>query len=148
MKLDEILSAAGRHKRRKRIGRGTGSGQGKTSGRGHKGAGSRAGSKRRFGFEGGQSPSVFKIPKRGFSNANFRKDFQLVNLDALEAKFNDGDRVDAPALAAARLIQDAAKPVKILGRGEISKKLTVVADRCSVSAAEKIAKVGGSVETA
>lgn len=147
MQLDDVLKAAGRQKPRKRVGRGSGSGMGKTSGRGHKGAGSRAGSKSAFGFEGGQTPMISRIPKRGFSNAKFRKDFQVVNLAQLE-RFNDGDRVDARALQAARLIADAAKPVKVLAKGEISKKLTLVADKWSASAAEKIAAAGGTIEQA
>jgi len=147
MKLDEILSRAGRYKRRKRVGRGIGSGHGKTSGRGHKGLGARAGSGKRLGYEGGQNPALSRIPKRGFSNAKFRKEFQIVNVAALE-KFDEGSKVDAAALAAARLIDDARKPVKILGSGELTKKLTVAASKFSASAAEKIAKAGGRVEQA
>jgi len=145
MKLDQILAAAGKHKSRKRLGHGEGSGHGKTSGRGHKGYGSRSGAKRRYGYEGGQTPALARIPQRGFSNAMFRKEFQLVNVASLE-RFEDGARVDAVALVAARLIKDAAEPVKILGHGEIRKKLTVVADKFSAAAAEKIAQAGGAVE--
>ena len=148
MKLDEVLHAAGRHKARKRVGRGKGSGTGKTSGRGHRGYGQRSGSKRMYGFEGGQNPMLSRIPKRGFSNADFRKEYQIVNVASLDQRFEAGSRVDAEALKAARLIQDAAKPVKVLGRGELSKKLTVVADKFSASAAEKIAKAGGAAEQA
>ena len=147
MKLDEILSRAGRYKRRKRVGRGIGSGHGKTSGRGHKGLGARAGSGKRLGYEGGQNPILSRIPQRGFSNVKFRKEFQIVNVAALE-KFDDGSKVDAAALAAARLIDDARKPVKVLGSGELTKKLTVAASKFSASAAEKIAKAGGRVEQA
>jgi|GEM_PF-17807 len=146
MKLDEVLKAAGKNKRKRRIGRGTGSGRGKTSGRGHKGYGSRAGAKRRLGYEGGQNPQVARLPKRGFSNVMFAKEFQVVNLATLQERFEDGARVDAEALHRARLIEDAAKPVKILGNGEIGKKLTVVASRFSKTAAEKIAAAGGTVE--
>lgn len=146
MKLDEILTAAGKHKRRKRLGRGTGSGHGKTSGRGHKGYGARAGAKCRPGYEGGQSPIVSRIPKRGFNNFNFRREYQVVNLAALQEKFEEGARVDAQALEQAGLIDDPKKPVKILGDGELKKKLTVVADRFSARAAERIAQAGGSVE--
>ena len=145
MNLDEILTRAGKYKARKRIGRGIGSGHGKTSGRGHKGYSSRAGNKKRLGYEGGQNPLFGRIPKRGFSNVNFRKQFQVVNVSSLE-RFEDGVRVDAAALAEARLIEDPAKPVKILGDGELSKKLTVVASKFSTTAAEKITKAGGSVE--
>jgi large subunit ribosomal protein L15 len=147
MKLDEILSAAGRHKRRKRIGRGTGSGHGKTSGRGHKGYGARAGAKCRAGYEGGQTPIVSRIPKRGFNNFNFRKEFQIVNLVDLQDAFDDGARVDVEALKQAKLIDSSAKAVKILGDGELKKKLTVVADRFSASAAARITQAGGSVES-
>ena len=146
MKLDEILKAAGRHKGRRRVGRGNGSGHGKTSGRGHRGYHQRSGSGKLYGFEGGQNPMLARIPKRGFSNANFRTEYQVVNVAALEDRFEAGTRVDAEALKAARLIGDAAEPVKILGRGELTKKLTVVAHRFSASAADKIAKAGGAAE--
>lgn len=148
MKLDEVLSTAGKNKRRRRVGRGVGSGRGKTSGRGHKGYRARSGRTRLLGFEGGQNPMLARIPKRGFSNALFRKDYQIVNVALLEERFEDGSRIDGPALQAARLIQDAAKPVKVLGNGELKKKLTVVAAKFSASAAEKITKAGGSVEQA
>ena len=145
MKLDEILQAAGRHKRRKRLGRGAGSGRGKTSGRGHKGAGQRAGHKSRFGFEGGQTPALSRIPKRGFNNANFRTTYQVVNVADLDA-FADGDRIDLQALVARSLIRCGGDPVKILGGGELKKKLTVVVDAFSAAAEEKILAAGGSVE--
>lgn len=147
MKLDEILSKAGKHKSRKRIGRGTGSGKGKTSGRGHKGYNSRAGARQRLGYEGGGIGTLARIPQRGFNNANFRKEYQIVNVASLDA-FDDGARVDGPALKQARLVEDAAKPVKVLGNGEIGKKLTVVAAKFSASAAKKIADAGGTIEQA
>ena len=145
MKPDEILSKAGRHKSSKRIGRGTGSGRGKTSGRGHKGYGSRSGSKKRLGYEGGQTPTLARIPKRGFNNANFRTVYQIVNIGSLEA-FEANSRVDASELKAARLIEDENKPVKILGNGELTKKLTVIATMFSAKAGEKIAQAGGAIE--
>ena len=145
MRLDDILSSQGKHKARKRIGRGIGSGHGKTCGRGHKGYGARAGSKRRLGYEGGQNPVLARIPKRGFSNVVFRKEFQVINVAALEG-FDNGARVDAAALAEVRLISDADKPVKILGNGELTKKLAVVASKFSATAAEKITKAGGTAE--
>lgn len=145
MKLDEILSAAGKHKPRRRTGRGIGSGRGKTCGRGHKGYGARSGSRKRLGFEGGQTPVLSRVPKRGFSNAPFRKDFQVVNVCSLE-RFDAGARVDAATLAKSRLISDAKKDVKILGRGVLTKKLTVVAAKFSGSAAQKITEAGGTVE--
>jgi large subunit ribosomal protein L15 len=145
MKLNDILSAAGKHKARKRVGRGTGSGRGKTSGRGTKGMGARAGSGIRLAYEGGQNPALMRIPQRGFSNARFRKEFQTVNVSDLE-RFEAGAQVDAQVLAQANLISDAAKPVKILGDGSLSRKLTVVADAFSASAKQKIEQAGGSAQ--
>ena len=145
MKLDEILKAGGRNKRSKRVGRGTGSGMGKTSGRGHKGMGARAGSGKRLGYEGGQNPILARIPKRGFSNVQFRKPRQIVNVACLEA-FEDGAHVDAEAMSKARLIDDASIPVKVLGNGELTKKLTVVASAFSAKATEKIQQAGGSCQ--
>ena len=145
MKLDEILAAAGRHKRRTRRGRGIGSGKGKTSGRGHKGYGARAGSTTQLGFEGGRTPTIAASPKRGFKNTGFRKVYQIVNVGLLE-RFDAGSTVDAAALAACGLIDDAAKPTKILGSGELTRKLTVVAQEFSSLAAEKIAKAGGEAQ--
>jgi large subunit ribosomal protein L15 len=147
MKLDEILSAAGKHKRRTRVGRGTGSGLGKTSGRGTKGYHSRPGSNRDLGFEGGQNPMLKRIPKRGFSNENFRVEYEVVNVSDLNARFEDGAKIDAAPLAAAGLITCACVNVKILGNGELTKKLTVAVKKLSKSAAEKIAQAGGSVVT-
>ena len=147
MRLDEVLNKAGRHKGRKRIGRGTGSGMGCTSGRGHKGYNSRAGASQRLGYEGGGVSTLARIPQRGFNNANFRKEYQVVNVASLDA-FDDGARVDGQALQKARLIEDAAKPVKVLGNGIIGKKLTVVANKFSDSAARKITDAGGTVERA
>jgi large subunit ribosomal protein L15 len=145
MRLDEILKAAGKHKPRKRLGRGTGSGQGKTAGRGTKGRGARAGAHTRYGYEGGQNPQIARAPKRGFNNYEFRVEYQVVNVCDLET-FDNGARVDAAALQAAKLIRDAAKPVKVLAKGDLTRKLTVVACKFSAAAAEKIAKVGGTVE--
>ena len=141
MKLQEILSGAGKNKSRRRVGKG--GGRGGTCGRGHKGAGARAGSKSLFGYEGGQNPTLSRIPKRGFNNANFRTEYQLVKLSALEV-FEEGKRVDAAALAARNLIRRGRGPVKILADGGISKKLTVVADGFSKAAAERIKAVGGT----
>ncbi len=142
MKLEDILTSAGKNKRRKRVGRGSGSGVGKTSGRGHKGAGQRAGHSHRFGVEGGQTPVLARFPKRGFSNVQFQKEYQIVNVASLDC-FDDGATVDAKALAEAGLIANAGKNVKVLGNGELSKKLTVVADKFSATAAEKITQAGG-----
>lgn len=148
MKLDEVLAAAGKSKRRTRIGRGTGSGHGKTSGRGHKGYGARPGSTRRLGYEGGQTPMMSRFPKRGFSNFEFKKNFQIVNVADLNGRFEDGSKVDSAAMFEAGLISDKNKPVKVLGNGEIKKKLIVVAAKYSAAAAEKIAAAGGQAEQA
>jgi len=145
MNLDEILAAAGKNKPGRRVGRGIGSGHGKTCGRGHNGRGARSGVGQRLGYEGGQNPTLMRIPKRGFNNANFRKEYQIINVASLD-RFEAGSRIDAAALQQARLIDDAAKPVKILGQGELSSKLTVVANKFSASAVEKITKAGGSTE--
>lgn len=147
MRLNEILQAAGKYPNRKRLGRGLGSGQGKTSGRGTKGRGARTGKTTRYGYEGGSNPIIASSPKRGFNNYNFRVEYQVVNVSDLE-RFDSGSTVDAAALLKARLIPDAAKPVKILGTGELGKNLTVVATKFSASAAEKIAKAGGSIQQA
>ncbi len=147
MKLDEILSAAGKYRSRKCLGRGTGSGHGKTSGRGHKGAGARAGTTGWSGYEGGTNPGLARIPKRGFNNANFRKEYQVVNVASLEDFDNDA-RVDVDALIRAGLIREDDNPVKVLGNGVLTKKLTVVAAKFSASAAEKIAAAGGTAEQA
>lgn len=141
MKLQEILSGAGKGSSRKRIGKG--GRRGGTSGRGHKGAGARAGSKSLFGYEGGQNPTLSRIPKRGFNNANFRTEYQLVKLADLEV-FEEGQRVDAAALADRKLIRRGRGPVKVLANGGISKKLTVVANGFSKAAAEKIKAAGGT----
>ena len=145
MKMDEILSSAGKYKNRKRVGRGTGSGQGKTAGRGTKGFYSRSGAARRVGYEGGQTPIIARSPKRGFSNFKFHKEYQVVNLADLE-KLDADTRVDGALLKQMGLIRDDKGPLKILGTGELTKKLTVVATKFSASAAEKIAKAGGTIE--
>jgi len=147
MKVGEILKEAGRDKRRKRVGRGNGSGHGKTCCRGHKGCGQRAGASRRLGSEGGQNPAVARLPKRGFSNVNFSKDYQIVNVSDLDG-FDDDARIDGKVLQEAGLVDDAAKLIKILGNGELKKKLTVVASKFSAGASEKIVAAGGTVEVA
>lgn len=147
MRIDDILQKAGKYPNRKRIGRGTGSGKGKTSGRGTKGRGARTGKTTRYGYEGGQNTIIGRSPKRGFNNFNFRTEYQVVNVSDLE-RFEAGSTVDAVVLNKANLIGDAKSPVKILGTGELSKSLTVVAGKFSASAAEKIAKAGGTIQTA
>ena len=130
---------------KKRIGRGQGSGNGKTAGRGHKGAKSRSGFQFKRGFEGGQMPLHRRVPKRGFHNP-FRVEYEVVNLDTLGARFEAGTVVTLELLAEHRLISGTKKLLKVLGRGEIGKALTVRAHKFSGKAAEKIAAAGGATE--
>lgn len=142
MKLNELKPNKGATHRKKRVGRGIGSGHGKTSTRGEKGQKSRAGdSKLPARFEGGQTPFIMRIPKRGFKNPN-KKEYAVVNLKVLEAKFNDGDEVSPDKLIEAGLIKEG-DCVKVLGQGELTKKLTVKAHAFSASAKEKIESAGG-----
>ena len=144
MKLHELSPAYGSAKASYRKGRGAGSGNGKTAGKGHKGQKARAGHGMRPGFEGGQMPLQRRVPKRGFNNI-FAKEYAIVNVSALEV-FDDGAVVDAAALEEKGLIRCACMPVKILGNGELTKKLTVNAAAFSASASEKIQKAGGTAE--
>ena len=145
MKLHELSPAAGSTKERKRIGRGAGSGQGKTAGKGHKGQKARAGRGMRAGFEGGQMPLQRRLPKRGFNNI-FRKVIVAVNVADLNAKFEDGAVVDAEALKNAGLVKNYFDGIKILGNGELTKKLDVKANAFSESAKQKIEAAGGKAE--
>ena len=144
MKLNELSPAAGSTKEAYRKGRGHGSGNGKTAGRGHKGQKARSGGGTRIGFEGGQMPLARRIPKRGFHNI-FAKPLESVNVSALE-KFEDGAVVDAKALLDAGILSKCTYGVKILGNGEITKKLTVKASAFSESAKAKIEAAGGKAE--
>lgn len=144
MKLFELSPAAGSVKDVKRIGRGHGSGNGKTAGKGHKGQNARSGGGVRPGFEGGQMPMTRRIPKRGFNNI-FATKYSTVNVSALEI-FADGTVVDAELLVASGLVKKVNDGVKILGNGELSKNLTVKAAAFSASAKEKIEKAGGKAE--
>ena len=147
MKLHELSPAEGSVKSGFRKGRGPGSGNGKTAGKGHKGQNARSGGGVRPGFEGGQLPLYRKLPKRGFNNARFAKNFSVINLTTLDKRFNDGDVVNAEALVACGAISSlACDGVKILGTGAITKKLTVVAAQFTASAKEKIEAAGGKVE--
>ena len=143
MKLGELRPAKGSTHSKKRLGRGHGSGLGRSAGRGDKGYHSRSGSKHRAWFEGGQMPLHRRVPKRGFSNFLFKKEFQLVNVSDLEI-FSE-DTVDANILKDNGLVKYAMRPIKVLGDGELTKKLNVTADAFSASAKEKIEKVGGSI---
>jgi len=130
---------------KKRVGRGQGSGNGVQAGRGHKGAKSRSGFKFKRGFEGGQMPLHRRIPKRGFHN-EFRVEYAVVNLDTLAERFDAGTVVTPELLRESGVIRSARQPIKVLARGDISKKLTVLAHKFSGKAAEKIAAAGGSTE--
>ena len=145
MKLHELSPAEGSVSKGFRKGRGPGSGNGKTAGKGHKGQNARSGGGVRPGFEGGQLPLYRKLPKRGFNNFRFGKVYSIVNVQTLN-KFNDGDTVDAAALLAAGVINVIGDGIKVLGEGEITKKLTVKAAVFSASAKEKIEAVGGKTE--
>ena len=144
MKIHELSPAAGSNKDVKRIGRGHGSGWGKTAGQGHKGQNARSGGGVRPGFEGGQMPLARRIPKRGFNNI-FAEDVTVINVSAL-AKFKEGTVVDNEILKAAGLIKKLDEKVKILGKGELNVNLTVKAAAFSASAKEKIEKAGGKAE--
>lgn len=143
MQIAEITKLAGRHRRRRRVGRGHGSGSGKTSGRGHKGAQARSGARRFSLKEGGQMPIFRRLPKRGFTNSLFRKDYAIVNVASLEERFESGAHVTPMALVDVGLIRNTRAPVKILGEGELKKKLTIDAAKFSKSAEEKIKAAGG-----
>ncbi len=145
MELHDLRPAKGAKRARKRVGRGPGSGTGKTAGRGHKGQKSRSGYSRRYGFEGGQMPLVRRIPKRGFTNI-FRVEYQLVHLADLEEAFEDGARVTLEALLEKRLVRAGKGPVKVLSDGDLAKKLTVQAHKFSRAARAKIEAAGGSCE--
>ena len=144
MKIHELSPAAGSTKEVKRIGRGHGSGWGKTAGKGHKGQKARSGGGVRPGFEGGQMPLARRIPKRGFNNI-FAEDVTVINVSAL-ANFKEGTVVDNEILKAAGLIKKLDEKVKILGKGELNVNLTVKAAAFSASAKEKIEKAGGKAE--
>ena len=146
MKLHELSPAEGSVKDGFRKGRGAGSGNGKTAGKGHKGQNARSGGGVRPGFEGGQLPLYRKLPKRGFKNARFAKQYTVINVQSLN-KFNDGEVVDAALLLASGIVSEVlASGIKVLGEGELTKKLTVKAAVFSASAKEKIEAVGGKTE--
>lgn len=145
MNLKTVCNKGIKHAERRRVGRGIGSGLGKTSGRGHKGWGARSGSSRRPGYEGGQMPIYRRVPKRGFSNARFRVDYTVINVETLAA-FNDGDVVDLETILERGLVSKSAPLLKVLGNGEFQKKLVVRAHKFSASAKTKIEQAGGSVE--
>ncbi|GEN88596.1 50S ribosomal protein L15 [Oceanobacillus sp. FSL W8-0428] len=144
MKLHELKAAEGSRKERNRVGRGTSSGNGKTSGRGHKGQKARSGGGVRLGFEGGQMPLFQRLPKRGFTNIN-RKEYAIVNLDTLN-RFEEGTEVTPELLLETGVVSKLNAGVKILGKGQLEKKLTVKAHKFSASAKEAIEAAGGQSE--
>jgi len=144
MDLSNLTNTPGARHRRKRVGRGCGSGMGKTSTRGHKGQNARKGHKQKLGFEGGQMPLVRRLPKRGFNNARFRVEALAVNVATLEKLFNAGDEITIETLAAKGLSDNKRPRVKILATGELTKKFTVKVP-CSAAAKAKIEAAGGSV---
>ena len=144
MDLSNLSPSRGANRQRKRLGRGPGSGLGKTSGKGHKGRGARSGGNTPPGYEGGQMPLQRRLPKHGFHNP-FRREFEVVNLEQLEVKFGAGSTVDPDALAAAGLIRPG-RPVKVLANGELTKALKISAHAFSGAAAQKIVAAGGSTE--
>lgn len=146
MKLHELSPAPGSVRDVKRIGRGHGSGQGKTAGKGHKGQWARSGGGVKPGFEGGQTKLAMRVPKRGFNNKNFATVYATVNVSDLERKFENGAVVDEAAIVEAGLLKKTLDGVKILGRGEITKSLTVKVAKFSESAKSKIESAGGKAE--
>jgi len=147
MDLSTVHQGIKKRKQKKRVGRGTGSGHGKTASRGHKGQWASAGAKKpHFTHEGGQMPLFRRMPKRGFSHATWDKHFLVVNVGDLDAHFNEGDVIDQEALRKAGLAKGRADGVRILGTGEVTKKLTVRAHHFSKSANEKILAKGGTAE--
>ncbi len=144
MQLHDVHQGIHKYKKRKRVGRGPGSGHGKTSSKGHKGHSSRQGYKQNPLMEGGQMPIIRRVPKRGFNNAQFAKDYAVLNVAVLEKHFDAGATIDEAALRAAGLVKGRHDDgLKILGDGEVTKALTVHAVKFSAQAAEKIAKAGG-----
>lgn len=146
MIIDDVHRGIQKRKKRKRIGRGPGSGHGKTSGRGHKGEGSRRGHSQRIGFAGGQMPLFRIVAKRGFNNAAFADKVLAINVSTLEQHFADGDEVSPETLRQLGLAKGRFDYIKILGDGELTRKLTVKVHRLSQSAAQKIQSAGGTVE--
>ena len=145
MELNELKYTTGSNKNRKRVGRGIGSGHGKTSGRGQKGQNSRSGGGVRAGFEGGQNPLVFRIAKRGFNNYEFATKYAVINLSDLE-KFEDGAEITPELLKEMGIVKDMKDGLKVLGNGELTKKLTVNANKFSKVDKEKIENAGGKAK--
>lgn len=141
----EITKIAGANKQRKRLGKGSGSGHGKTSGKGHKGSLSRAGAGGKLGYEGGQMPLFRRLPKRGFNNYRFVRKYEVINVSQLD-RFEDGADVDVKSLFSAGLVDSTSSKVKVLGDGELTKKLNVCVHKFSKTAQNKILSCGGVVK--
>nr|WP_315101505.1 50S ribosomal protein L15 [uncultured Fretibacterium sp.] len=146
MNIHDLSPAPGSRKKAKRLGQGIASGTGKTAGKGHKGHKARAGGGVRPGFEGGQMPLARRVPKRGFNNARFAREYQIVNVSSLDDKFEAGREVTAHDLLNAGLIRSDSLPVKILAKGDLAKALTLKVDAVSGGARAKIEAAGGKVE--
>lgn len=148
--MSELILKApvGANKKKRIVGRGSSSGRGTTAGRGNKGQQSRSGGKVYIGFEGGQMPLFRRIAQRGFSNYPFKKEFDIVNLCDIEARYADGETVNKETLVAKGLVKKSAGLIKVLGNGDLTKKVTVAVDKVSASAKEKIERAGGSVAVA
>ncbi|MEZ5974125.1 MAG: 50S ribosomal protein L15 [Planctomycetota bacterium] len=144
MDIRTVCAKGTKYTSRNRVGRGPGSGNGKTAGRGHKGWGARSGSSRRAGYEGGQMPIYRRVPKRGFTNARFRTDYTVINIEKLNG-FENGATVDLQAILSAGLASMNTELLKVLGNGNLDRKLTVHAHKCSASAVQKIEAAGGKV---
>ncbi|WP_265823837.1 50S ribosomal protein L15 [Geovibrio ferrireducens] len=147
MELHDLRPAEGARKKRKRLGRGSASGQGTSAGKGTKGQKARSGGKVRPGFEGGQMPLTRRLPKRGFNNAKFATVYEIVNLEDINNRFNDGEEVNVLTLKEKGLARGNKDGIKVLGDGELSKKLKFDVEKVSAAAAEKIKAAGGEVVT-
>ncbi|QAR32796.1 50S ribosomal protein L15 [Geovibrio thiophilus] len=147
MELHDLRPAEGARKKRKRLGRGSASGQGTTAGKGTKGQKARSGGGTRPGFEGGQMPLTRRLPKRGFNNARFATVYEIVNLEDINNRFNDGEEVNVLTLKEKGLVRGNKDGIKVLGDGELSKKLKFDVEKVSAAAAEKIKAAGGEVVT-
>lgn len=147
MIVSEVLAKVKKRPTRKRCGRGRGSGLGKTSGRGHKGAGARSGFKNKYSYGGGQVPIFRRMPKRGFTNSRFRIRYDIVNLDLLNSHFQAGETVSLEVLVGRGLLREEHGRLKVLGDGELTKKLNLVAHRVSGSARQKIESLGGTIQS-
>lgn len=144
--MEQLKAPKGAHKKKRPVGRGVGSGHGRSSGRGHDGQNSRSGGGVRLGFEGGQMPLFRRIATRGFSNHPFKKEYAVINLKIVDGRFDDGDTVNVESLRAKGLLKKKNAIVKILGDGEITKKLTFAVHKVSASAQKKIEAAGGTIQ--